>query len=74
MLTDEDEDTATRKCANVTCGRELQMGDDALMLQRVVIGVQRPVPLEPPRLFHSDECFEEYACGSTPPKLPKRIP
>lgn len=74
MGLNEEEESATRKCANVSCGRELQMGDDALMLQRVVIGVQRPVPLEEPLLFHSDECFQEYACDSEQPKLPKRIP
>lgn len=72
-LHDEENQKAT-KCANLTCERTLQMGDDALMLQRVVIGVQRPVPLEAPRLFHSNECFEEYVCNSDTEKLPKRIP
>lgn len=70
----EDEDNGTRKCANVTCGHKLQIGDDALMLQRVVIGVSRPVPLEEPRLFHSDECLQEYVCDSEAERTPKRIP
>ena len=60
MGLNNEEEVRTRKCANGRCGRDLQMGDDALMLQRVVIGVMRPVPLEEPSLFHSDECFEEY--------------
>ena len=71
---DDDEGPKARRCANAICERELQMGDDALMLQRVVIGVMRPVPLEKPLLFHTDECFQEYVCDSDGPKLPTRIP
>ena len=70
----QEEETKTKKCANPICGRDLQTGDDALMLQRVVIGVMRPVPLEEPLLFDSGECFQEYVCNSNGPKLPKRIP
>jgi hypothetical protein len=70
----DDNESKTRKCANATCERKLQMGDDALMLQRVVIGVQRPVPLEEPLLFHTNECFQEYVCNSADDRLPKRIP
>ncbi len=74
MDPNDEEEVRIRKCANGRCSRDLQTGDDALMLQRVVIGVMRPVPLEEPLLFHGDECFQEYVCNSEGPKLPKRIP
>jgi hypothetical protein len=63
-----------RKCANGKCRREIHTGDDALALQRVVMGVQRAVPLEEARLFHTDKCFHEYVCNSDEISLPKRIP
>ena len=71
---DDDEEGEQKKCANVTCGRTLQIGDDAVMLQRVVMGVQRPVPLEEPKLFHSDKCLQEYICDSETGFVPKRLP
>ncbi len=66
------DDTQMRKCAG--CERELYTGDEALVLQRVVIGLMRPVPLEEMHFFHSDECFQEYVCNSEDVKLPKRVP
>lgn len=50
-----------KKCANVSCGLEIHTGDDALILQRVVIGLLRPIPLEEtPLFFHDDECLKEF--------------
>ena len=61
-----------RKCAH--CGQELQIGDDVLVLERAVLGLQQPIPLEEPSLFHCDDCFQEYVCNSESEKLPRRIP
>ena len=66
------EENKTRKCAN--CRREIYTGDEVLTIQRVVIGLQRPIPLEAMQFFHNDECFQEYICNSNGPQLPKRIP
>ena len=74
MRKNKDEEFTTRKCANVKCGREIYTGDDVLTLQRAVIGLMRPVPLEEMKFFHSDECFHEHVCNSDGPRLPKRIP
>ena len=64
-----------KKCANVSCGLEIHTGDDVLILQRVVIGLLRPIPLEEtPLFFHDDECLKEFFCNSTDEKLPRRIP
>lgn len=68
------DDAKERRCANVKCGREIYTGDDVLTLQRAVIGLMRPVPLDEMKFFHSDECLQEYVCNSEGPRLPKRIP
>ena len=72
MELNKQEETKTRKCR--CCGREIYTGDEALGLQRVVIGLMRPVPLEEMLFFHSDECFQEYVCNNEGEKLPKRFP
>ena len=72
MKMNDQEEIKTRKCAN--CTHELFTGDDALTLQLVVLGVQRPIPLEATIYLHRDRCLEEYVCNSNGPTLPKRIP
>ena len=72
MELNNQEDTKARQCKG--CGREIYTGDEAMALQRVVIGLMRPVPLEEMLFFHSDECFQEYVCNSEDVRLPKRVP
>ena len=68
----DDEENRLRKCEN--CRRELNQGEDILVLYRAVLGPTIAVPLERKRLIHIDECFKNYVCNSEGPKLPRRIP
>ncbi len=56
------------------CRREFRMGDDAISLERVVIGPRGPIPIGELRLFHLSRCLEKYVCGSDDREMPKRIP
>ena len=69
---EQEEDIEIKKCEN--CGKQIFTGDDVLLLQRVVMGIMRPIPLEAARLFHSEDCFHEYVCNDNGEKLPNRIP
>ncbi|MCC6678623.1 MAG: hypothetical protein IT436_15930 [Phycisphaerales bacterium] len=50
-----DDDTTPLRCA--ACGRRLDLGVDAVSVERCVIGPRGPVPLETPRLYCGDECL-----------------
>lgn len=70
----ESEDSNPYLCKNRACRRVINTGDEVLMLQRVVIGVARPVALEEATYLHADRCFEEYINRNYEVKLPRRIP
>ena len=50
------------------------MGEEAITLERVVIGPRGPIPLDEILFFHTHECLEEYVCNSSSDDLPRRIP
>ena len=68
----EDSEGGGRRCSE--CDRLIPMGEDALTLERVVMGPRGPVPLDDVRFFHLDHCFAEYVCSTETEELPKRIP
>lgn len=55
------------------CGRELAYGDDAISLQRGVIGPRGVVPLREAEVFCSDACLEASFDGDAE-AVSRRIP
>ena len=67
--TSEDE---SRRCAE--CHREISIGEDAIALERIVMGPRGPVPIDDMKFFHVSRCLADYFCNSDGEKLPARIP
>ena len=61
-----------RRCAE--CGRDIEIGEDAMTLERVVMGPRGPVPIDDMRFFHISRCLAEYVCNTEGENLPRRIP
>ena len=68
----EDSPEGGRKCSE--CRRLIPIGEDALTVERVVMGPRGPVPLDDVRFLHVDRCFAEYVCSTESEKLPRRVP
>ena len=66
------EDQPGRECAE--CGRLIPMGEDAIALERIVMGPRGPVPIEDMKFFHLAKCLADYVCDTEGEKLPTRIP
>ena len=66
------EERSGRKCAE--CGRVIPMGDDAISLERIVIGPRGPVPIGDMKFLHISRCLADYVCSTEGEHLPSRIP
>ena len=62
----------SRRCAE--CHRNIEIGEDAVTVERVVMGPRGPVPIDDMRFFHISRCLAEYVCSTESENLPKRIP
>lgn len=56
------------------CRRELDVGVDALKVEKGVIGLKDFVGLEDPMFFCREKCLVDYFDLSDLPSLPPRIP
>jgi len=70
METEEKENHLT--CAR--CGRELDLGVDAVALEYGVIGPRGFVSLDDRRLFCDEDCLRRHLGGDEVERLPRRIP
>lgn len=68
----DEEDQAARKCAE--CHREITIGEDAIALERIVMGPRGPVPIDDMKFFHIARCLADYICSTEGEKVPSRIP
>ena len=62
----------SRRCAE--CHREITIGEDAIALERIVMGPRGPVPIDEMKFFHIARCLAEYLCSTEAEKVPSRIP
>ena len=56
------------------CGGDIGLGEDALALERVVIGPRFPIAVGDTQFFHVSGCIEGYFCKGQGERLPRRIP
>ena len=63
---------ASRKCAE--CHREITIGEDAIALERIVMGPRGPVPIDDMKFFHISRCLADYVCSTEGGLVPSRIP
>ena len=63
---------ATGKCAE--CHRKISIGEDAIALERIVIGPRGPVSIDDMKFFHISRCLADYICSTEGENLPSRIP
>ena len=66
------DDPPVRECAE--CGIEIPLGEDAIALERIVMGPRGPVPIDDMKFFHIARCLAEYVCSTEGEKLPRRVP
>ena len=66
------EERPGRKCAE--CGRVIPMGEDAITLERIVIGPRGPIPIDDMKFFHLARCLADYVCDTDTERIPSRIP
>lgn len=65
-----------KRCSNPGCEGKIYTGNDALVVQQVVMGMLRPILIDDePLYFHNEECLRAYFCNSeSQEKLPRRMP
>ena len=63
---------AKQRCE--ACRRELEMGQDAILVQEGVVGPRGFVPLEDPECFCSTKCVGDHYGDRDMDKLPRRVP
>ena len=66
------EQPASRKCGE--CGREIPIGEDAIALERIVMGPRGPIPIDEIKFFHLSRCLADYICSTEGERVPSRIP
>ena len=66
------DDHPGRECAE--CGRLIPMGEDAIALERIVIGPRGPVPIDDMKFFHLARCLADYVCSTDAERMPSRVP
>lgn len=60
------------KC--VKCQKTIRMGENAIGVQRGVLGSRGLVPLEPFEVYCSEECIKKNFDDFSPPEEEERIP
>lgn len=65
-------DDTSRKCAE--CHRDISIGEDAIALERIVMGPRGPVPIDDMKFFHLARCLADYVCSTEAERMPSRIP
>lgn len=66
------EQKSTRECAR--CGRRLDVGMDAIVVQTSVVGVRSLVPFAEPRLYCDEKCLRREDENDTIIRMRRRIP
>ena len=65
------EDSGNQKRCEA-CGRNLETGSDVLVLQRGVVGLRGPVPVEDAALFCGESCLRDELGEGRPVEIKKR--